>query len=67
MTAAAGPALRVGHWRGRVVTVCAAVCIRVRLIDLCQCYGSRVIDLSDESFGRLAPLSRGLVRVEVRW
>jgi rare lipoprotein A (peptidoglycan hydrolase) len=64
--AAAGPALRVGAWRGRVVTVCATVCIRVRLIDWCACRG-RLIDLSDESFSRLAPLSRGLVRVEVRW
>jgi hypothetical protein len=66
MFAAAGPALRVGHWRGRVVTVCAAVCIRVTLNDWCACRG-RLIDLSDEAFGRLAPLSRGLVRVEVRW
>jgi hypothetical protein len=66
MTAAAGPSLRVGAWRGRIVTVCAAVCIRVRLIDWCACRG-RLIDLSDEAFAGLARLSRGLLTVSVRW
>ena len=66
MIAAAGPGLRHGDWRGSIVQVCAgARCIRVTLSDWCQCYGSRVIDLSDDAFRRLAPLSQGLVRVTV--
>jgi len=72
LIAAAGPALRVGDWRGRVVTVCAGgVCLDVRLADWCQCYAGtdreRAIDLSDDAFRALAPLSRGLVRVTVEW
>ena len=65
MYAAAGPALRVGDWRGRVVTVCAERCIRVTLTDWCAC-PSRLIDLSDEAFAALAPLSRGLLEVTIR-
>lgn len=65
--AAAGPALRVGAWRGRLVTVCASSCVQVRLTDFCGCPGGRVIDLDDASFAQLAPLSRGLVRVTVTW
>lgn len=73
MIAAAGPALRARlgkGWRGQVVTVCAGErCIRVRLADWCQCYRGegreRLIDLSDDAFRRLAPLSRGLVRIRV--
>lgn len=72
--AAAGPALRVGAWRGRLVTVCAAAksgvvsrCLHVRLTDACQCYGTRLLDLSRDAFARLAPLSVGLVRVRVSW
>lgn len=70
--AAAGPALRAmlgPHWRGRVVMVCAAdrrVCVKVRLTDWCQCYGTRVIDLDRETFRLLALPARGLVRVSVR-
>ena len=68
--AAAGPALRrmLGKdWRGQTVTVCRlSTCIRVRLTDWCGCYGSRVIDLDDADFSRLAPLSRGLVRVRAQ-
>ena len=67
--AAAGPALRVGDWRGSTVTVCAERCIRVRLTDYCECYAGtdreRIVDLSDDAFRALAPLSRGLVRVTV--
>lgn len=67
--AAAGPALRrmLGpKWRGRYVTVSAGGrSIRVRLTDWCGCYGSRLLDLSDEAFAGLAALSRGLVRVTV--
>jgi hypothetical protein len=66
--AAAGPALRVGDWRGRTVTVCGnGTCIPVTLIDWCQCYGTRVIDLYSDAFSRLAPLSSGVVNVTVRW
>jgi hypothetical protein len=66
--AAAGPALRVGDWRGRTVTVCSGSrCVNVKLIDWCQCYGSRVIDLYSDAFSRLAPLSEGTISVKVSW
>jgi rare lipoprotein A (peptidoglycan hydrolase) len=64
--AAAGPALRVGNWRGRTVTVCANNCVNVKLIDWCAC-PSRAIDLYSDAFKRLAPLSSGTVRVRVSW
>lgn len=64
--AAAGPALRVGNWRRSFVYVAAgARSIRVQLVDVCQCFGSRVIDLYAGSFAFLAPLSQGLVKVTV--
>jgi hypothetical protein len=70
--AAAGPELRdrLGKgWRGTAVQVCAGRCVVVRLTDWCQCYRGerreRVIDLSDDAFARLAPLSTGVVRVTV--
>jgi rare lipoprotein A (peptidoglycan hydrolase) len=66
--AAAGPALRVGNWRGRTVKVCASGrCVHVKLIDWCQCYGTRVIDLYSDAYRRLAPLSSGTVNVTVYW
>jgi rare lipoprotein A (peptidoglycan hydrolase) len=66
--AAAGPALRVGNWRGRTVKVCASGrCVNVKLIDWCQCYGSRIIDLYSDAYRRLAPLSSGTVGVTVYW
>lgn len=72
MIAAAGPELRqrLGRgWRGTHVNVCASRCVVVRLADWCQCYRGerreRVIDLSDDAFSRLAPLSAGLVRVRI--
>lgn len=65
--AAAGPALRVGDWRGRVVLVSAnGQSVRVRLIDWCACPNGRVLDLYADAFRRLAPLSQGLVKVTVR-
>jgi hypothetical protein len=65
--AAAGPPLRIGDWRGRLVTVSAGgVSFRVVLSDWCACR-DRVIDLSPGAFARLAPLSRGVVIVTVRW
>lgn len=64
--AAAGPALRVGDWRGRRVRVCAGDdCVVVRLTDYCQCYGTRLIDLSRDAFSSIGSLSRGLMKVHV--
>ena len=66
--AAAGPALRVGSWRGRTVTVCGSGnCVNVKLIDWCACGSGRVIDLYSDAFSRLAPLSSGTVSVRVAW
>ena len=66
--AAAGPALRVGNWRGRTVTVCGSgSCVNVKLIDWCACGGGRVIDLYSDAFSRLAPLSSGTLSVRVSW
>ena len=69
--AAAGPGLRkaLGRtWRGRTVTACSGGrCVRVRLTDWCLCRGERIIDLDVRAFGRLAPPSRGVIRVEVKW
>lgn len=70
MYGAAGPLLRRAlgsHWRGTRVTVChASRCTRIVLNDWCLCSRDRrLVDLSDEAFRRLAPLSRGVVRVTV--
>lgn len=68
MYAAAGSELRVGKWRGRVVTVCQGDdCIKVKLIDWCACKGARIIDLYGDAFRRLAPLSSGTIPVKVSW
>jgi rare lipoprotein A (peptidoglycan hydrolase) len=68
MYAAAGPELRVGAWRGRVVRVCGGgSCIVVKLIDWCACGGSHVIDLYSDAFRRLSPLSSGALKVTVSW
>lgn len=69
---AAGPLLRRGDWRGSRVIVCVTGtgrCVRVTLNDWCAC-GDRsgrptIVDLSDEAFRRLAPLSRGVIPVTV--
>lgn len=71
--AAAGPALRrvLGPaWRGRTVLVHhGGRSVRVVLTDWCQCYrgrpDERIIDLDARAFAALAPLSSGLIRVEV--
>jgi rare lipoprotein A (peptidoglycan hydrolase) len=66
--AAAGPRLRIGDWRGRLVFVSAGGrSVMVRLIDWCQCSNGRLLDLYSSAFERLAPLSRGLVNVEVTY
>jgi hypothetical protein len=66
--AAAGPALRVGDWRGRTVTVCGSGnCVNVKLIDWCACGSGRVIDLYSDAFSRLTSLSSGTLSVRVSW
>lgn len=67
--AAAGPRLRhaLGSgWRGTRVRVSRGTrSVVVRLSDWCKCPNNHVIDLSDEDFSRLAPLSRGVIRVAI--
>jgi rare lipoprotein A (peptidoglycan hydrolase) len=66
--AAAGPELRIGNWRGRTVKVCGnGNCVVVKLIDWCACGGSRIIDLYNDAFRRLASPSRGGIGVTVSW
>lgn len=76
-TAAAGPALRrwLGpDWRGTRLAVSAPGCgcppVIVVLSDFCRCDPpnghERLIDLDDQSFAALAPLSRGVLKVIVR-
>jgi rare lipoprotein A (peptidoglycan hydrolase) len=66
--AAAGPALRVGDWRGRTVSVCGSgSCVNVKLIDSCWCASGRVIDLYSDAFSQLAPTSAGTISVRVSW
>lgn len=67
MAAAAGPALRVGDWRGRIVRVeSGGRAVLVRLVDWCAC-PTRVIDLYRSAFSRLASPSRGLIIVSITW
>ncbi len=75
LTGAAGPALRAAlggdpAFRGQRVTVCRDRCVTVTLTDWCAC-GSRageptLVDLSDDAFLRLAPLSSGVIEVAIR-
>lgn len=51
--AAAGPSLRVGNWRGRVVRVCATRCLSVTLIDFCACRAPHFLDLYHTAWVRL--------------
>lgn len=65
--AAAGPELRVGHWRGSWVSVAyRGSTVRVRLTDWCACPG-RIIDLDRRAFARLAPIGKGVLRVDVEF
>ena len=63
MYAAAGPSLRVGNWRGRVVTVTApsGKSVQVKLIDWCACGGSHFIDLYYDAFKLLGSPSSAKV------
>jgi len=70
--AAAGPELRAAlgpSWRGKRVRVQAGLrSVIVTLNDWCWCPSRhRLLDLSDEAFRRLAPLSAGVLKVEVAW
>ena len=68
--AAAGCALRkaMGDWRGRHVLVAyRRRAVEVRLNDAVGGCTRTLIDLSDEAFRYLAPLSRGVIRVTVGW
>lgn len=66
--AAAGSELRVGHWRGRSVTVCergTRNCVRVKLVDWCACGGNRIIDLYWDAARAIGDY--GVMRVTVSW
>lgn len=53
-------------WRNDIVRVTHhGRTIRVRLTDWCGCPHGRLIDLSDEGFKRLAPLSTGVIHVKI--
>lgn len=49
----------------RVTVTHGSRSITVRIIDVCRCAGSRVIDLTSGAFSRLAPLSRGVIEVSL--
>jgi len=60
--AAAGPSLRVGKWRGRIVTVHAnGRTLRVRLVDFCACGGNHFLDLYWDAFKALGRPSHAKV------
>lgn len=67
---AAGPLLReyIGRgWRGALVEVHSrGRVVVVRLTDWCSCrHQRRLIDLSDDAFAQLAPLSVGVIEVSI--
>ncbi len=67
LAAAAGPALRVGDWRGRIVTVrSGSRAVNVQLVDWCAC-PHRLVDLYRSAFARLGSPSRGVLRVSISW
>jgi len=60
--AAAGPSLRVGKWRGRIVTVHAnGRTLRVKLVDFCSCGGNHFLDLYWDAFKALGRPSHAKV------
>ena len=62
---AAVPSWHFGDRRYHVRVTAGDRSVIVTVRDFCGCPGGRVIDRSPEAFARLAPLSRGLVRVTV--
>lgn len=53
------------HWRGqRVLVSNGKAAVEVRLNDFCASR-TKTIDLSDEAFSALAPLSRGILQVTI--
>lgn len=71
---AAGPVLREAlggdpAFRGQTVRVCADECVLVRLTDWCLCSERggvpTIIDLSPDAFRKLAPLSVGVITVQI--
>jgi hypothetical protein len=66
MVAAIDPT--TGIDKGERVTVRhGARSVTVRIVDVCACGGSRIIDLTTGAFRRLAPLSRGVIAVELEF
>lgn len=67
--AAAGPQLRFGEWRGRVVTVFGPVGFAaVTLIDVCGTGCGVLVDLyADPFFLVCGPLSQGVCEVTISW
>ena len=66
--AAAGPSLRRwlgSHWRSTTLRICTSTCVIVIASDWCACPHGRLIDLSDDAFRQLAPLSAGVIRVTI--
>ena len=63
LRAAMGP-----NWRGQTVTVTATNGnhVSIMLVDYCAST-DKLVDLYATPFSRLATLSSGVVRVEVRW
>lgn len=68
LVAAAGPYLRQAlgsGWRGSTVEVQG---VHVRLVDVCECYGTRLLDGTGAVWQALGlPLGLGLVEVELTW
>lgn len=70
MIGAAGPELRrwLGkNWRGtRITVISGSRSVTIRLTDWCACgVRHRLVDLSDDAFRRLAPLSQGVVKIVI--
>lgn len=68
LLAAAGPELRTGNWRGRVVTVFGPVGFSVvELVDFCAC-SQGLIDVYADVFAIVCgPLSHGRCEVSISW
>lgn len=53
------------HYRIEVCRTDGAACVQATVVSFCACRAGRVVDLSPFAFTHLAPLSAGVVRVEV--